>query len=92
MNITNDIDTASTIATNAGRVTITAAASATWWSFFTTNEFLVICSVICALVGVVINAIYRHREYQLKLAEDARHQREHEKRMSIMGGCDNGIE
>lgn len=44
MNITTDIDTASTVATNASRVTITSAASTALATFFTSNEFLVICS------------------------------------------------
>ncbi|MFG0641911.1 holin [Chryseobacterium taeanense] len=49
-----------------------------------TSEAGVAMGVLVGIAGFSVSWYYRRKEYQLKLAEEARDQAEHEMRMSLM--------
>lgn len=55
------------IATAAGKVTAGGAASAVLFGL-TANEIAAYGGLAVAVVGLLVNIIYRHREYRLKKA------------------------
>lgn len=56
--------------------------AAVWWGIFSFNEWMAIAGLVVAVVGTIINSrvnyYYRHKEYGLKLQEDARAKERHE--------------